>query len=791
MMLDRLQVITDWSIRRPKVVFVLLGVLTILLVAQAPRIKIDTDPENMLERDQPDRVFYDQVRKTFGIYDYVVVGITGGRGMFTPDALARVAAVTDEILQIEGVIASEVISLSTTDNVTGSGGDLDVHPLMTDPPETQEAADRLKREVLTNPLFSGKLASADGTGIAVYIPMERKDVSYRVSREAERILKKHLAPEQKYSLAGLPIAEDTFGFEMFFWMGLMMPIVGVAISLTFYLLFRRLSLIWVPMMVAMVAVAWTMGLLIGSGMTVHIMSSMIPVFLMPIAVCDSVHILSEFYDLYPGVGDRAATLRAAMRELWKPMYYTSITSAVGFGAQVLAPIPPVQVFGGFMALGIMLAWVLTVSLVPAYLMTVPLPATPPSVVSHLEPQAGRLSALSGLAARSFASYKLVLAGGTIALILSVWGVTRLNINDNPVKWFRPNHRIRVADRVMNSLFGGTYMAYLVLEGDAPDAIKRPEVMGYIAALQDHLQSSSLIGKTTSVADIVRRVNLVLYDENPGQDRIPDTLEAIGQNLFLYQMAGDPDDLDNFVDTDFRSANIWVQMKKGDNRDMSAVQALTQEFISANPPPSGLALRWSGLTYINKVWQGIMVIGMLNAVLSSFAVVFILMMVLFRSLSQALVSLVPVSVAIVGSYGLAGWVGKEYDMPVAVCSSLALGIGIDYAIHFIQRFRQKWDENGGDLADCNRYIAGAPARAILRNTLVIFLGFLPLLMSTLTPYVTVGAFFGLLMVSSALASLLLLPAFMRAFGARILGSPRTPASSGALARVPAETSEEPQ
>ena len=122
------------------------------------------------------------------------------------------------------------------------------------------------------------------------------------------------------------------------------------------------------MILAMVSVIWAMGLLIGTGFTLHIMSSMIPVFLMPIAILDSIHILSEFFDRYPQHKDRKATLRAVCDELFAPITYTTLTTAVAFAFLALAPIPPVQVFGLFVAFGVLVAWLPTMLFVPAYIM---------------------------------------------------------------------------------------------------------------------------------------------------------------------------------------------------------------------------------------------------------------------------------------------------------------------------------------------------------------------------------------------------------------------------------------
>jgi len=278
-----------------------------------------------------------------------------------------------------------------------------------------------------------------------------------------------------------------------------------------------------------------------------------------------------------------------------------------------------------------------------------------------------------------------------------------------VKWFRPYHKIRISDSVMNKFFGGTYMAYLVVESDTEDELKRPENLSYIDNLQSHLEKLPVVGKASSVADIIKRINYVLHNEDESFDSIPENQNEIGQYLFLFSMTGDPNDLDNFIDYTSKKANIWVQMKGGENIQMREVEEYTHDFIEKNPPPGGINIRWSGFTYINKVWQNLMVFGMLKAILGSFMVVFLLMAFEFRSIRLGIVSMLPLSFAILSSYGLIGLAGKEYDMPVAVCSSLSLGMAIDFAIHFLQRFKAGY-KRYNSIERANAYIFGELAKA---------------------------------------------------------------------------------
>jgi hypothetical protein len=763
---------TTFSMDRPKTVIGLMTLITVLFGLQFPSIVIDADPENMLETDQTDRAYYNQIKKEFGINDLIVVGIVDDKGVFRPQALERIARATSEILKIKGVIIEDVVSLSTTDNVKSKGGLLDIRPVLRQVPDSPEEAAGLRRDVAENPFLDEKIASADGTAAALYVPIERKDMSHRIAGEIEDILARELLPGQRFHLAGLPVSEDTFGIEMFIQMGIVAPLAFMLILLIVFIMFRQAAFLVPIMLTAMFSVIWAMGLLIGMGFSVHIMSSMIPVFLMPIAILDDIHILSEFFDRYRATGDKRRALTEAMRPLYKPMLYTTLTSAVGFASLALADIPPVRIFGLFVAFGIAAAWLLALTVVPAVISLMDdeklkrrlyrADAAPASMLDRL------LKPIGGFA---FSRAKLVLVLGIAVFAFGVAGLSRIQVNDNPVKWFKEGHPLRVADTVMNRLFAGTYMAYVVIEGSAPEAVKRPETVAYIDRLQQHLEADPLIGKTSSVADIVKRINLVLHDNDTAFDTVPDTPDAIGQFLFLYQSTGDPNDLDNFIDREARKANIWVQMKGGDNRQMQAAEDRLAAFVAKNPLPDGFSLRWSGLTYINKVWQDLMVTGMLKAVLGSFAVVFLLMVFQFRSLILGALAMVPLIGAIVLTYGLLGWLGKDYTMPVAICAALTLGLGIDFSIHFLQRFKAHFAESR-DVEATNRYMFGEPGRAIARNAIVITIGFLPLTVSTLSPYITVGLFFASLMLFCTLATLFMLPGALRYVGARAVSGGRS-------------------
>lgn len=859
------QRITEYSVKHYKLVTVVMIVFTLCLGVMIPLIQIDTDPENMLSKDEAVRIFHNKTKKQFSLNDIVVVGVVNDKdpnGVFNPSSLLRIYELTEFAKTLRwtdernpdeeiGVVDSDILAPSTVDHIgQGGPGEVKFEWLMPKPPATSAEALAIRDKAMSNPLLRGTVVSEDGKAICLYLPITNKDLSYKVYRK----LKEKIATfsgNERYHITGLPVAEDTFGVEMFIQMAVSAPLAMAVIFILFLLFFRKLVLVISPMIVAMVSVVSTMGLLIGLGYPVHIMSSMIPIFLMPIAVVDSVHILSEFFDRYSPQKGRRETIVEVMRNLFTPMLYTSLTSAAGFASLALTPIPPVQVFGVFVAVGVMIAWIFTVTFVPSYVMMI----RESSLANfgtgriHAEKASWLTRLLNAGGLFTYKAAKPILVIMLIIAAAAVYGITQIEINDNPVKWFSKSHPIRVADIELNKHFGGTYMAYLVLDGveeksiskqyveglsnrlnkkgvelaeNFPDSnfvvaeaeknlseqavlakskdelldklssfasdkadtagendvdvwyevagffelekeklkvFKQPDTLRYIERLQEYLASVGAVGKSNSVADVVKKVYQELTDGKKENYMVPDSEGAVAQCLIQFQSSHTPDDLWHLVTYDYMRANIWLQLTSGDNRDMQKVIDAVDNFFKTNPPPVPIEYNWAGLTYINVVWQDKMVWGMLQSFLGSFIVVFIMMAILFRSVLWGLICMLPLTITIGVIYGIIGLSSKDYDMPVAVLSALTLGMAVDFAIHFLERAREQYRRSKSWETALPKMF-GEPARAISRNVIVIAIGFLPLLAAPLVPYKTVGIFVCVIMAASGAVTLLVLPAVIR-------------------------------
>lgn len=983
--------LTNFSLKHPWIIMILVVGALLFFGSQFPKVHFDNDPENMLSKDEPVRLFHHQTKAKYGLHDFVIVGIVNDsntNGIFNVNTLQHVDKLTKQLLSLRQgtnglaqvaeddaltkwrdvdlapdsafrramnvvfshdpnhlfddkgnscIINDELIAPSVIDNIKQAGkGSLKLEYLMENVPHTHKEAMVIRDDAMGNPLYRGTVVSEDAKAVCVYIPIIKKTYSYNVATLVKALTKNWQGNDKIY-IAGLPVAEDTFGVEMLVQMAISAPMALLILFALMYFFFRRVSLILAPLMLAIITVVVTMGLLIGLGFNVHIMSSMIPIFIMPITVCNSIHVLSEFFDSYRHFKDKAKTLQHVMKDLFMPMLYATITTIAGFASLATTPIPPVRVFGLHVAFGVALGWLLTMTFVPAFIYLFisekslnRLCVADDGSEQHKSDQGLLVRFLGWLGGFTYRRSMLVVVVASFILAVSIYGIFKINVNDNPVKWFTKNHELRIADRVLNSHFGGTYTAYLTLTADpktmmtcqntgqimrdavmskfgkvkpaatkeflasmdrvqanlcntnsckpeqyftalakaaseidkktvepwnvladainymdpngltytnfekqvravsgvpsldksklldrlvadssltgdalmdkaldvcdsftslsfsdfvlgmktelnAP-AFKRPDVLRYVEGLQSFLLKMKSVGKTSSTVEALKKASYELQyikpdpsltgdalaaanARNDANFAIPKSAAAAGQVYMQLEGMKKKDTLFHMVTRDFQGENVWVQLTSGDNQDMQAVVKAEKKYISDNPPPVPLDIKWAGLTYLNVVWQKKMVLGMLSSLASSFVVVLIMMLVLFRSWWFGVLAMLPLTVTITFIYGMIGWVGKDYDMPVAILSAMTLGLSIDFAIHFLERGRDIYKE-AGNWKDTSVRMFREPAKAISRNAIVIALGFTPLLLAPLVPYRTVGFFLAMIMLVSWLATLFILPALVK-------------------------------
>ena len=466
------------ALDRPGLVMVLVLAWTLLTGALAVRVRPDADPGAMLPADAFARHFNEQTRKEFNLHGVVVLGVVNDRdrnGVFNPGTLKKILALSrfaatlrDPKRPERRVIASDMVAPDSVDLVEPAGlGKVRFSLLMPKAPATRAQAVAIRDRALADPLLRGTLVSADGRAMAISIPVSRTDIARRVGLALEAKIRELGTGSDRFYISGLPLVEDTFATDLLLQPAIMALPVLLLLFLLLYLLFRRIRLVVPPLLVATATVLSTMGLFIGAGNGLQVISVMIPVFLAPVALAGPLRLLSGLSALPGRDGDRRRDVEQVMADRLTPMLRTALTSAAGFASLVLFPVPAVRMFGLFMAFGIMLAWLLTIVIIPAAIMLTRKEAgnsgSSPVAADSLPINRCLLWTGRTAAARPWLVIGCSLGVAAVAGI----GILLVRVNDNPVRWFGRNQPVRVADRILNSRFAGTWQAYLVLRGEGP------------------------------------------------------------------------------------------------------------------------------------------------------------------------------------------------------------------------------------------------------------------------------------------------------------------------------------
>ncbi|MCK5527382.1 MAG: MMPL family transporter, partial [Candidatus Latescibacteria bacterium] len=324
--------------------------------------------------------------------------------------------------------------------------------------------------------------------------------------------------------------------------------------------------------------------------------------------------------------------------------------------------------------------------------------------------------------------------------LSVIGIFFVVVDTDPKNYFSRDHPVVYATDLIDQNLGGSQNISVVFEGD----IKEPRIMHKMDALEQTLQTMPEVGHTTSIARVLRQMSRALNDpDEVGYDRIPDTRNAIAQYFELYAMSGDAEDFEKMVDFPCEHAVITARMNTTSTAKLSNVVNRIGAMVGDDPD----VLLVGGFGVVLSDLAKLMVHGQFLSLGLATVLVALLLMILFRSVTAGLISAIPLLLSMAILFGLMGVFGIELNIVTAMLSSIMIGVGIDYTIHFLWRYREE-RQRGLTEVDAVKKTLTTTGRGIIFNAFSVIIGFVALLFSGFLPV----QFFGFLVVVSIFACL---------------------------------------
>ncbi|MBN1637310.1 MAG: RND family transporter, partial [Deltaproteobacteria bacterium] len=746
----------------PYWIILIIAAITVFFAFQVPKITIDPRIEIFLSEDNHVRKDWIENNEDFDAPLDIIVGFLSD-DIFTATTLKKIRDFSSEVEAIPGV--EEVSNILNVGTIIGSEAGLEVSPMTESLPETDEELAGFKRKVESWDFYQDFYITKDHSGSLVSIVMEDEletDDVIPVYYQLKKIAEKYQGPEQIF-ISGVPVVEALQGDYMLRDMKLLIPLVNILIVIALFLFFRNLRGVVLPLLTVTISTLWSVGLMALLKMPITHVTSTIPVVLVAVGSAYGIHVLeniiSDTHNGYTGLKG----IMHSLNRVSVPIVMAGVTTIAAFISLYTSEIVPMKHFGIISAFGILASLGTSLTLIPALLSI--LEGKKP-YLPHLHTTKDLLGpVLHGISKLSLKHPVAIITISSLILAASIVAAFQIRSDLDAVKHFRPSSPIRAADEILNNKFGGTSMFNVVIKTGSPDDIKDPKVLHIIEDLQNRLSGIEGVGKAASIVDFIKKMNQEMHDGDAAYYTIPQSRELVAQYLLLYSFSGGGEELNRFVNYDYSNAQILLQMKSQSGSMSQGVLNSIDEYRRHELQDSRIEIMTTGISKLSMEFNRIIVEGQINTFGVSLILVIIITTVIFRSFKLGFLSIVPLTVTIMLNFGIMGFFDITLNAATAMIASLTVGIGVDYSIHFLSRYRHELGliRNNTHSLDISISTSG---RAILYNALAVTAGFLVLTPSKFVIISQLGFLTALVMVTSSIASITLLPAVLKVFRPKI-------------------------
>lgn len=708
-------------------------------------IEIDPEIKNQLPEHMPSRMDVKRIEGMFGGSELVMLVLTTD-DVLAPETLTRVKALGDALAQIP-TIEIVVSPFNLTDIRGDASGMLVAEPAIVEIPTDAAGREALRTRLKGNELAYGNVVAKDFKAISIIGMLSTQAKDSETTAAINALVAAHPGPET-LSIGGMPSIRQSVSDDIRSDIRRFAPF-GVGIIIVFLLVtLRQARGVYIPFSTQILALLVSVGLIPLLGWKVQMVTVTLPVILLAVGNDHTVHLIARFQEEnLPGNKRSAKELTiSVLKQLGMPVIAAGTTTVAGFLCLQTHIVIPAKQLGILAAVGVTFAMVASLTYAPAMLSLLPVPKPLPGLGQQ---QGGQfLDRLLHKTAELVIGWpKTVIAVGLLAAALATAGMPWLKVDTNPINYYPSSAPVAVTAGLINEHLGGSTEISVMIEGDVYD----PALLAKIDTMERELGAMGQVGYTMSIARVVKIMNrAVSGDPNAG---LPTSREAIAQLFLLYSMSGDNEAFNRMVDPEFHHALVTARVNSFSTGDIAAVVEKARHV--GETQLAGVPVTVGGFGAVFAELVDAIVRGQVSSLLMSFFVVGLLDALCFWSIEAGLWSLIPLVVSVPSLFGLMGWSGIELNVVTAMLSSIMIGVGVDYTIHFLWRYREERRDGLAPDAAAVRVLITA-GRGIVFNALSVIVGFSILFLSNFLPI----RFFGFLVVVSIatclLAALVLMP-----------------------------------
>ncbi len=728
------------------------------------KVQFDFSPKSIFITKDPELQFLEHFEQIFSPSDNLVyVLLLHKKSIFNRESLLSIKEMTEKISNLDGI--DNVISITNASLLEGSQESFTVTTPFEEIPKSQKEINKIAQKFLKEPLVIGQLLSKDAktTVLVAQFDNEHEEDEQRrpIINKIEKIAKFHRDQFRIY-FGGLPVISKAYADILKHDLVVFTTLAMLINIIVLLLIFRNLHGVVIPLTVVLLSTTLTTTLAVLTGQKLNALNNIIPPFLLVYGLADSIHQINRYYEEVPKYKSKLDSIRSMLAAMALACLMTSVTTAVGFGANYTAKISVVKHFGLLAAGGVLIAYVVTIIVVPSMLSFFKKP--PEKIKKELDRGfLGKI--LVGISRFNERHQRLVLLLALLTFVLSVWGILLMKQESRMLQELKSNNPVNVANRMMEQHLSGIVPLEIAVYSDESDRMKDPNLLAKLDKLEQYIESEDGVSTVISFMDLIKRMNQAFHNDNLRYYRIPDNRNLIAQYLLLYSMSGGQDLTGKLVNEDYSKMRISIRTKDYGSIWFFNLLRKIKNYQKKLHLPKDVKIHYTGSSLIVYKALNHVVKDLMASFIVAFLLVFLLVFIEFGSLRLAALSMVPTTLPMLFTMGFMGFADIPLRMSTAVIFSISMGIAIDNVIHYAARYKEELHAGNGYNTSMYKTIIGA-GRAIISTTFLVIAGFMILLTSQFVATINLGLLGSITLFIGLVSALFFLPALILAIRPRL-------------------------
>jgi len=717
-------------------------IITLLSLLAFPKLKVNANVDDYVPDSIKNKVYLKKLDSIFGGSEMILVMLHDNDVVNTA-TLKRLKLIAADLIKIEGI--DRCISPFDAQEISYEDGVTVMEPFLDSIPKDNAI---LKKKIATNSM-SKRFFSEDFSLVSLVLTKNTKTPDVVIDK-IKAVIAKYDGQEEVL-IGGLPFIRYSIAGNIQKDLVVLLPIAIILMVCMLYFSFREWKGVFMPFIIVVMSIILSFGLMAIFGWEISLFSILMPIMIIAIANDYGIHLIARYQELLHD--PLSYTMKQICKQIYvdlkRPILITGLTTIGGVLGLLTHTMIPAAQLGILTAIGIGFALLLSLWFLPALLSYFKLPKskekTTTTRISLIDRWLNKLGKWVTL------HPKRILTASGIITVISVLGIFFLKVDTNVESYFSGKSEVHRSTKLINDKFGGSQFLSVLFNGD----VLSPSVLKKMEAYEKEIIKNPAVGFISSPVTLIKELSKGFYaQDEKGYDEIPETADEIYQLIEVFSLGGNEDAVSQFLDYDYENARIIISMKDGSN---SAGKNLlrTIETLTENDPNIAFTAG-SSLTEIELA--DMVVRGQVKSLLFAMVVIFILLSFVFRSPRAGLISSLPLSIAIVVLFGLMGLFGIAVDIATALLSSIMIGVGIDYTIHFLWRFKTERIQ-GVECKEAIRVTLATSGRGIVINAVSVIIGFMPLILSNFTPLKFFGALIVISISTCLISALLLVPSIV--------------------------------